>query len=89
MCDHQIRRLPMEADQHLVESVALGDFAVDGSDPLCEIRRDGWMLGFDPVAPRFFCPVECLISSRDERTQIFTGLTTTHSYAQAHSQGSQ
>jgi CBS domain-containing protein len=33
MSDHQIRRLPIvDADQHLVGIVALGDFAVEGSD---------------------------------------------------------
>jgi CBS domain-containing protein len=33
MSDHQIRRLPIvDAEQHLVGIVALGDFAVEGSD---------------------------------------------------------
>jgi CBS-domain-containing membrane protein len=33
MSDHQIRRLPVvDADQRLVGIVALGDFAVEGSD---------------------------------------------------------
>jgi CBS domain-containing protein len=43
MSDHQIRRLPIvDADQHLVGIVSLGDFAVDSSDiePVVEALSD-------------------------------------------------
>ncbi len=43
MSDHQIRRLPVvDAEQHLVGSVSLGDFAVDSADiePVVEALSD-------------------------------------------------
>jgi CBS-domain-containing membrane protein len=43
MSDHQIRRLPVvDAEQHLVGIVSLGDFAVDSADiqPVVEALSD-------------------------------------------------